>query len=98
MDLPCSRGEANEQGEFCPYKTHEPQSMEGWQVWDLALRCEGQIRYSEMVATGMDFSAALKLADALGYDGTAAAEFLPSIEIGLCAALNEKISSEFRNR
>lgn len=98
MDLPCSRGEANEQGEHCPYMTHEPQTLEGWQAWDLATRCEGQIRFSEMVATGLDFTAVLRLAAALGYDETAAAELLPSIENGLCAATNEKISSEFKNR
>jgi hypothetical protein len=72
--------------------------MEGWQVWDLAIRSEGQLRFSQMVATGLDFTAVLRLAAALGYDETAAAELLPSIENGLTAAINEKISSEFRNR
>lgn len=98
MDLPCSRGCANENGEFCPYKTHEPKSIEGWQAWDLAIRCEGQLRFSEMVATGLDFTAVMRMADALGYDKVATAEFLSSIENGLTAAINEKISSEFKTR
>lgn len=51
-----------------------------------------------MVATGLDFTAALRMASALGYDETATAELLPSIENGLTAAINEKISSEFKKR
>ena len=98
MDLPCARGAANENGEFCPYKTQEPRTIEGWQAWDLAIRCEGQLRFLEMVATGLDFTAALRMASALGYDETAVAELLPSLESGLCAATNEKISSEFKKR
>ncbi len=96
--MPCSRGMTNENGEHCPYRTHEPYTLEGWQAWDLAIRCEGQLRMSQMVAIGLDFPAVLKMACALGYDETATAELLPSIENGLTAAINEKISSEFKNR
>lgn len=98
MDLPCARGGANENGEFCPYKAHEPESIEGWQAWDLAIRCEGQLRFSQMVATGLDFMSVMRMASALGYDETATAELLPSIESGLTAAINEKISNEFKTR
>ncbi len=64
----------------------------------MALRCGGQLRLSQMVALGMDFSAALHIAAALGHDERATAEFLPAIETGMTAAFNEKLSSEMKNR
>ena len=96
--MPCARGEANAEGELCPYRQHEPQSMEAWQAWDLALRCGGQLRLSQMVAIGMDFSAALQVAASLGHDANATAEFLPAVEAGMTSAFNEKLSSEIKNR
>jgi hypothetical protein len=81
--LPCARGEANDaEVSFARTAQHEPESMEAWQAWDLALRCGGQLRLSQMVAIGMDFSAALQIATALGHDVNATAEFLPAIETG----------------
>lgn len=96
--MPCARGEANADGELCPYRQHEPQSFEGWQAWDLALRCGGQLRLSQMVAIGIDFSAALQVAASLGHDANATAEFLPAVEAGMTSAFNEKLSSEMKNR
>ena len=96
--MPCARGEPNAEGELCPYRAQEPRSFEGWQAWDLALRCGGQLRLSQMVAIGMDFSAALQMAAALGHDANATAEFLPAIETGTTSAFNEKLSSEMKNR
>ena len=89
--MPCARGEANDAGELCPYRAHEPESMEAWQAWDLALRCGGQLRLSQMVAIGVDFTAALQIATSLGHDVNATAEFLPAIETGMTSAFNEKM-------
>lgn len=72
--------------------------MEAWQAWDLALRCGGQLRLSQMVAIGVDFTAALQIATSLGHDANATAEFLPAIETGMTTAFNEKLSSEIKNR
>jgi hypothetical protein len=72
--------------------------MEAWQAWDLALRCGGQLRLSQMVAIGVDFTAALQIATALGHDANATAEFLPALEVGMTTAFNEKLSSEIKNR
>ena len=94
--MPCARGEPNAEGELCPYRAQEPRSFEGWQAWDLALRCGGQLRLSQMVAIGMDFSAAMHVAAALGHDERATAEFLPAIEAGTTSAFNEKLSSEMK--
>lgn len=63
----------------------------------MALRCGGQLRLSQMVAIGIDFSAALQMvAAALGHDANATAEFLPAIETGTTSAFNEKLSSEMK--
>ena len=72
--------------------------MEGWEAWDVALRCAGQLRLSQMVAIGMDFSAVLHIAAALGHDAFATAEFLPAIEVGTTSAFNEKITAEMKKR
>jgi hypothetical protein len=96
--LPCARGEANDAGELCPYRAHEPESMEAWQAWDLALRCGGQLRLSQMVAIGVDFTAALQIATSLGHDVNATAEFLPALEVGMTTAFNEKLKCEIKNR
>ena len=83
-------------GELCPYRQHEPQSMEAWQAWDLALRCGGQLRLSQMVAIGMDFSAALQVAASLGHDANATAEFLSAVEAGMVEAMNKKIMTALK--
>ena len=45
---------------------------------------------------GMDFHAFLKMAETLGYSCTAAAECLPACDVGVTAALNERISAEMK--
>jgi hypothetical protein len=67
--------------------------MEGWQAWDVALRCAGQLRTSPFGVVGLDMGAAIKIGEALGYDAPALAELLPSCEAGIVAAMNEKIGN-----
>jgi len=90
--LPCSKGKNNEQGERCPYAESEPQTFEGWQAWDIALRCAGQLRMSQFIVVGIDMTAALKLAEALGYDLSGIAELLPACEAGMVSAINTKVN------
>jgi hypothetical protein len=92
-DLPCSRGEASSEGKFCPYAEQEPQTTEGWQIWDVALKSAGQLRMTQFAVIGLDFSASMKIAEALGYDLTAAANLLPACEDGMTAAINEKLAA-----
>lgn len=47
---------------------------------------------------GMDFQAYLKMSQTLGYSCTGTAELLPACDVGVTAALNEKISDELKNR
>lgn len=68
--------------------------MEGWQVWDLAGRLGGQIRAVPGVVLGWDMSAALTMAEALGVDRRAAAEFLPVIESVMVRKLNEQMDGQ----
>jgi hypothetical protein len=66
--------------------------MEGWQAWDVALRCAGQLRMTKFVVIGLDMGAVFKIGEALGYDKTGLAELLPSCESGMTTAINEKLS------
>jgi len=67
--------------------------MEGWQAWDVILRCSGQLRTASFGVTGLDMNAALKVGEALGYDLAALSELLPPCESGLISAINQKIGS-----
>ncbi len=70
---------------------HQPETMEGWEAWDLVLKGSGQIRFCHTVPTGFDLTALFNLATAIGYDNCAAAELLPACETGVIAALHEKL-------
>jgi hypothetical protein len=80
---PCATG-----GAVCAYVEHEPQTDIGWQVWDLLLRCHGQLRFAGNRVVGLDMAGALALGDGLGYDRRAMAELLPAAEAGLIAGLD----------
>ncbi len=95
--LPCAEGKPNSEGELCPYLAHEPATLEGWQAWDVTLRCAGQLRVSQTVVIGMDFNAYLKMADALGYSCQSSAELLTACEAGIVGALNEKIGNAIKD-
>ncbi|MDD3370767.1 MAG: hypothetical protein PHE27_02955 [Alphaproteobacteria bacterium] len=68
--------------------------MEGWQAWDVALRCAGQLRMAHVAAVGIDMAAAFQIGNALGYDLVGLAELLPACEGGMVSAINEKISDK----
>ena len=59
-------------------------------------RCGGQLRLAPNGAAvfGIDFTAAIALATALGYEIAAIAELLPAAEAGLITALNERLASQ----
>lgn len=48
---------------------------------------------TQFAVIGLDFSASMKIAEALGYDLTAAANLLPACEDGMTAAINEKLAA-----
>ena len=71
--------------------------MEGWEAWDIALRCAGQLRMAQFAVIGIDMNAALKIAEALNIDSTSTAELLPSCESGMVSAINAKINEGLKS-
>lgn len=65
--LPC----ASELTSDCPYQRYEPQTLQGWQAWDIGVRLQ--------VTGDRSLSVALNLAEALGYDLPVLAELLPFV-------------------
>jgi hypothetical protein len=71
-------------GERCPYAKHQPRTLEGCEVWDLVMRCSGQLRLAANgTVLGLDLGACLSLAEASGLDTHAIALLLPACEAGL---------------
>ena len=95
LDRPCAKGEAGCDGHRCPYIEHAPLTDAGWQAWDVLARCAGQLRLAPnaFVVIGLDLSATIALATALGYNARFVAELLPAAEAGLVKALNERLDS-----
>jgi hypothetical protein len=83
-------------GKRCPYIETVPVSFEGWQAWDVALKCMGQLRLMPMGGgvSGLDFTAAFACGRALGYDLAALAELLQAAEAGMVAAINDRLMGE----
>jgi hypothetical protein len=70
-------------------------SLEGWQAWDVAAKCAGQLRLAPVGGvSGLDFTAAFACGRALGYDLVALAELLPAAEAGMVAAINDRLTGE----
>jgi len=94
LGLPCATGTAPE-GRRCTYEETAPETRAGWEAWDVACKCAGQLRLSAGGSVvGLDFPAAFALAHALGYDRAGLAELLPAIEAGMVKAINERIETQ----
>jgi len=70
-----------------------PQTVEGHEVWDLAMKLGGQLRVvggglGRSRIIGFDMTAAMALARALEIDRKAAAELLPVIEAQMVREFN----------
>ena len=73
---------------------NQPQTYDGWQVWDLVGRLGGQMRVAGKAVIGWDMGAALALARALGVNLMVVAELLPDLEAVMVRRINEKIGDE----
>jgi hypothetical protein len=71
--------------------------MEGWEAWDIALRCAGQLRMAQFAVIGIDMNAALKIAEALCIDPISIAELLPACESGMVSAINAKVNEGLKS-
>jgi hypothetical protein len=72
---------------------HAPQTLEGWQVWDLVQRLGGQVRLAGGAVVGWDLGAALALGQALGLSPLILAELLPPIEAVMVRKINETLQA-----
>lgn len=73
-----------------------PQTFEGRQVWDLAMRCGGQLRAVPGRVIGYDMTAVFMMGDGMGVPRAAVAEFFPAIEQAAVAAFNEAADQEVK--
>lgn len=60
-------------------------------------RSGGQLRIVPGAVVGIDFAAALRLGEALGYDIHAVAELLPAGEAGLVKAMNNRLTDNYED-
>ena len=72
---------------------NQPQTYDGWQVWDLVTRLCGQMRVAGKAVIGWDLGAALALAHALGVSPMVVAELLPDLEAVMVRRIIEKIEA-----
>jgi len=72
---------------------NRPHTVEGWQVWELAKQLTGQLRVVPGAVVGLDMTAALACAEALGINTLMCAELLPEVEGMMVRRLNEQIGS-----
>ena len=70
---------------------NQPQTHDGWQVWDLVGRLGGQMRVIPGAVLGWDMGAAFTLARALGLNPMVVAELVPDLEAVMVRRINEKI-------
>ena len=72
----------------------QPQTIEGWQVWDVATRAITPMMVGRQMVLGIDRALALTQAGLLGYDARVVTLLLPAIEQGLWAAIGQIASQE----
>ncbi len=65
--------------------TSQPQTIEGWQAWQVGQRGLSFQVIGRTVLPVLDARTALMLAETLGFDGRVVALLLPAIEAGLSA-------------
>ena len=71
---------------------NQPLTLDGWQVWDLSRRLDGQMRVAGKAVLGRDMGAAMALSQALGLNPMVVAELLPELEAVMVRRINEKIA------
>lgn len=75
-------------------RINAPQSVEGHRVWDLAIKCNRQLRVGPSGVFGYDMGAVLAMGQALGVPAAAIAEFMPQIEAAAVAAWRDQLKTD----
>ena len=80
-------------GEPCPYREHAAITLEEHQAWEVFTASLGQLRIVPSgQVLGVDMTAALRIAQARGFDEAMVSELLQAAEAGLIEAMNDKDS------
>lgn len=88
--MPCASGERGLNGELCPYVTHTLETAEGYEAWDVILRCDTQLRVVPSGnVLGFDLPAFITVAEALGYSLQAFVSLIGSAEAGMLQGIKE---------
>ena len=74
--------------------TSQPETVEGWQVWDVATRALTVTVLGRAVVPAIHRGQALELARVLGYDVRVVVLLLPEIEHGLWTAIGRVATQE----
>ncbi|CAK0741329.1 hypothetical protein WCLP8_110002 [uncultured Gammaproteobacteria bacterium] len=74
--------------------TSQPETIEGWQAWDVANRAITLTVMGRLVVPVIDRALALTLAKSLGYDAQVMALLLPAIEKGQWIAVGRVATRE----
>ncbi|MGE0256808.1 MAG: hypothetical protein AB7N54_19445 [Alphaproteobacteria bacterium] len=91
MGFACASDATGPDGTLCPYVEHAPATVEGWEAWDVAERCAGQLRIAlSGHVLGLDLAVAFAVGAALGCDARWLAEFLPEIEAGMVDGMRHR--------
>ncbi|MEI8395027.1 MAG: hypothetical protein WCF85_09850 [Rhodospirillaceae bacterium] len=69
--------------------TSQPETVEGWQAWDVAGRALTLAVVGRLVVPVIDRALALTLTETLGYDARGVALLLSGIEAGLWEAIGK---------
>ena len=74
--------------------TSQPETIEGWQAWQVGQRSLSFQVIGRTVLPVLDVRTALLLAETLGFDARAVALLLPAIEAGLSAVAAQEAATE----
>ena len=72
----------------------QPQTVEGWQTWDVATRAITPTMVGRQIVLGINRALTLTQAGLLRYDARVVALLLPAIEQGLWTAIGQVATQE----
>lgn len=76
----------------CPYRVHQLETDEGRLVWAVIERCGAQVRTLRHIVCGLDFTAVLALAGAMGVPTGLLSSVLPTVEAVIVEAYRDEWS------
>ena len=88
--MPCASGGRGANGEQCPYFINSLQTVEGFEAWDVILRCDTQLRIVPSGnVLGFDLPSLMQAAEALGYCRQSFVSLIGAAEAGMLQGIRE---------